>query len=152
MSMVTALPRLFAASSKDIPRSRAVSLVKLVNWNSVSCSSKVCSNASYSPMLLVYPHNCVPACFPPEDTCKRLRQLLKADLVPDVAEKPCRLVVSRQSLPDRAPQFHWAEDRIDAEQVDSAQNKRENACAEIDSSCIAKGCNRAAISCGTDQV
>src|SRR5579883_2771836 len=120
MSIVTALPRLFAASSKAMPSSSAVSLVKLVNWNSVSWSSKVSNSESYSPMLLSYLHNGMPARSSFEYARQGLRQFLKANLTPNVAVQLRRLVVSRQTAPDLAPQLHWAEDRINAEQVDSA--------------------------------
>src|SRR5579885_839270 len=152
MSIVTALPRLFAASSKAMPSSSAVSLVKLVNWNSVSCSSKVCSNESYSPMLLPYLHNRMPARSSLENAREGLRQFLKANLMPDVAVKLSRLVVSCQPTPDLAPQLHRAEDGIDAEQINSAQNKGEDACAEIDPAGVTKGRDRTAVLCGADQV
>src|SRR5579864_1841608 len=70
-----------------------------------------------------------------------LGQFLQCNLVRNGVEQVSRLVVAGQAMPEFFTQFHRTVYRIDAQEVYTAQDKRENGRAEIRPSRIAAGSN-----------
>ena len=88
-------------------------------------------------VLLAHFDNCAASNFTFENGGQRLRKFREWSFVRDEIEKVLRLVIAGQVFPDLAAQFHRAVYRVDAQQVNAAQDEWEDSRAEIRSPGVA---------------